>query len=145
MAAFFKHLDDGGDTRTYDEVMAAIPADVRAARGERARAARDAWARTMRARRAMAEVRAFPEMGTLHKGGHLRHMVSEPGFGFTARSFAAIYVLILIFDRPFEELLVKRAMAQALPVIERLVAALPPLEPPPPTAGVAAMRVRRRR
>jgi hypothetical protein len=145
MAAFFKHLDDGGDTRTYDEVMAAIPAEIRAARQDRARAAGDAWARAMRTRRAIAEVRALPEMPSLHKGGHLRHMVTEPAFGYVARSFAAIYVLILVFDGPFDELLAKRAVAQALPVIERLVAALPPLEPPPPTAGVAAMRARRRR
>ncbi len=145
MAAFFHHLDDGGDTRTYDEVMASMHPRLRATREPRAQAARDAWARTMRARRAMNEVRALPEMASLKKGGHLRHMAGEPDFGYLARSFAAIYVLVLIFDRPFEELLAKRAVTQALPSIERLVAALPPLEPPPPTAGVAAMRARRRR
>ncbi len=145
MAAFFRHLDDGGDTRTYDEVMAAIPPETRAAREGRALRARDAWARTMRARRAIADVRALPEMLSLHKGGHLRHMVSEPDFGCWARSFAAIYVVILIFEGPFDELLVKRAVTQALPTIERLVAALPPLDPEPPTAGVAALRGRRRR
>ncbi len=145
MAAFFQHLDDGGDTRTYDDVMASLPAEVREARGERARAARDTWARTIRARRAIADVRNLPEMASLHKGGHLRHTAAEPGFGYVARSFAAIYVLVLVYDRPFDELLAKRAMTQALPTIERLVAALPPLDPPPPTAGVAAMRGRRRR
>jgi hypothetical protein len=145
MAAFFQHLGDGGDTRTYDDVMAAIPPEIRAARGDRARAARDTWARTLRARRAIAEVRSLPEMPTLHKGGHLRHMETDPSFGYVARSFAAIYVLVLVYDHPFEELLAKRAIAQALPTIERLVAALPPLSPTPPTAGVAAMRARRRR
>jgi hypothetical protein len=145
MAAFFQHLDDGGDTRTYDEVMAAIPPEIHAAREDRACRARDTWARTTRARRAIADVRALPEMPSLHKGGHLRHMTSEPDFGWVARSFAAIYVIILIFEGPFEELLAKRAMTQALPIIERLVAALPPLDPEPPTAGVAALRGRRRR
>ena len=94
--------------------------------------------------RAMAEVRGLPDLAGLRRGGHLRHMVTEPGFGYVARSFAAIYVLVVIFDGPFEELLVKRAIAQALPTIERLVAALPPLDPRP-TAGVAALRPRRRR
>ena len=145
MAAFFQHLDDGGDTRTYDEVMAAIPPEIRAARRDRARAAADAWARTIRARRAIADVRNLPEMASLHKGGHLRHTAEEPGFGYVARSFAAIYVLILVYDRPMDELTAKRAITQALPTIERLVAALPPLDPPPPTAGVAAMRGGRRR
>jgi len=145
MAAFFQHLDDGGDTRTYDDVMAAIPEAARAAREDRARRARAGWARTMLTRRALAEVRALPELEALRKGGHVRHQTAEPGFGCVARSFAAIYVLILVFEGPFDELLVKRAVAQALPIIERLVAALPPVEPPPPTAGVAAMRGRRRR
>ncbi len=94
--------------------------------------------------RALAEVHALPDLALLHRGGHLRHSFVEPGFGYVARSFAAIYVLVVVFEGPFEELLVKRAVAQALPTIERLVAALPPLDPRP-TAGVAAIRVRRRR
>jgi hypothetical protein len=99
----------------------------------------------MRSRRAVNEVRVLAEMETLHKGGHLRHARSEPGFGYLARSFAAIYVLVLVYEGPFQELVAKRAVSQALPTIERLVAALPPLEPLPPTAGAAALRARRRR
>jgi len=72
---------------------------------------------------ALAEVRALPELEGLRKGGHVRHTDSQPGFGCVARSFAAIYVLILVFEGPFDELLVKRAVAQALPTVERLVAA----------------------
>jgi hypothetical protein len=94
--------------------------------------------------RALLEVRELPDLAALKRGGHLRQMVGEPGFGYVARSFAAIYVLVVVFDAPYEELLVKRAIAQALPIIERLVAALPPLDPRP-TAGVAALRPRRRR
>jgi hypothetical protein len=94
--------------------------------------------------RAIVEVRGLPDLAGLRKGGHLRHSVSEPDFGCVARSFAAIYVLVVVFDGPFEELLIRRAIAQALPTIERLVAALPPLDPRP-TAGVVALRSRRRR
>jgi hypothetical protein len=94
---------------------------------------------------AIDEVRALPELAELKRGGHVRHMASEDDFGCVAHSFAAIYLLILVFDGPFDELLAKRAVAQALPTIERLVAALPPIDPPPPMAGAAALRPRRRR
>ncbi len=144
MAAFFKLLDEGADAESYDDVMAAIPADVRAERAPRAAQAKAAWAQAARARRAIADVRAQPALATLHKGGHLRRMVSEDDLGYVARSFAAIYVLILIYDGPFEELLAKRAVAHALPTVERLVAALPPLDPTP-QAGAAAIRRRPRR
>lgn len=96
--------------------------------------------------RALERVRALPEMATLPKGGHLRMSVSEAEFGFAAHSFAGIYVLILVFrgDTPLDELRVKRAIVHALPVIERLVLALPPLDPVP-MAGVASISRRRRR
>jgi hypothetical protein len=144
MTAFFRHLDESSDTRTYDEAIAAIGAEVRAVREPRALRAKAAWARTVRARRAIAEVRTLPDMPKLRRGGHLRELVSEPGFGYLARSFGGIYVLIVVFEGPFEELLAKRAVTQVLPTIERLVAALPPLEPQP-IGGVAALRRRKRR
>ncbi|MFT3774515.1 MAG: hypothetical protein QM820_54860 [Minicystis sp.] len=146
MAAFFRHLDDDdGDTRTYEEVMAAIPAADRAAREPAASAAGADWARTILTRRAIAEVRELPETDGLHKGAQLRHTVSAGDFGYVARSFASIYIVIVIFDGTFDELLAKRALAHAMPTIERLVAALPPLDPPPHMGGVAALRPRRRR
>lgn len=94
--------------------------------------------------RAIREVRALPEMPTLHKGGHIHHSVSEPEFGYVARSFAGIYVLVLVFREPFDELRAKRATVHALPIIERLVLALPPRDPVP-TSGAAALPRRRRR
>jgi hypothetical protein len=146
MAAFFRHLDDeDGDGRTYEDVMAAIPAEDRAAREPLARRARDAWTRAMLTRRAIAEVRELPEADGLHKGAQLRSTVAEGDFGYVARSFASIYIVILVFGGPFDELLAKRALTHALPTIERLVAALPPLDPPPRMGGVAALRPPRRR
>ncbi|APR83169.1 Type IV fimbrial assembly, ATPase PilB [Minicystis rosea] len=145
MAAFFRHLDDDDDPRTYDEVMAQIPAADRAAREEIARAARDDWARTLLARRAIAAVRALPEADGLHKGGQLRHTVAGDDLGYVARSFSSIYIIIVVFSAPFDELLVKRALSHAMPTIERLVAALPPQDPPPNTRGAVAIRAPRRR
>jgi hypothetical protein len=95
--------------------------------------------------RAIRAVRALPEMPTLHKGGHIHHSVSEPDFGYVARSFAGIYVLVVVFREAFDELRAKRATLHALPVIERLVLALPPRDPVPTSGAVALPRRRRRR
>jgi len=146
MGAFIRHLDDEGeDGRTYDEVMASIPAEQRAAREPIAARARAAFARGVLARRAIAAVRALPEIDGLHKGAQLRATVATSDFGYVARSFASIYVIILAYGAPFDELHAKRALTPALPTIERLVAALPPLDPPPRIGGVAALRPPRRR
>lgn len=143
MLALFARWNDGhGDTRSYAEVMAAIDPEARPEREAAARAARAAWLRHLASRRAIEQVRALPEMATLRRGGHMHHTVSEPGFGYVARSFAAIYVLLLVFDAPFDELRAKRAIVHSLPAIERAVLALPPLDPGPPMAGVVALRGR---
>ena len=60
------------------------------------------------------------------------------------RSFATIYMLVVVFDRPFDELRAERSVTHALPTIERLVLALPPMDPDPPVAGAGVMRMRRR-
>lgn len=98
------------------------------------------WGEYLLVRRAIAAVRALPAIPSLKKGDHLHESLGEESFGYFARSFATIYVLILVFDGPFEELRVERAVAHALPAIERLVLALPPLDPPPKLAGVVAIR-----
>jgi hypothetical protein len=96
--------------------------------------------------RAVAEVRALPATAQLHRGGHLAHNKREDYYGVVARSFAAIYVLILVFDRAFDMLRAERALREGLPIIERLVLALPPFDPEPsPRAGVIALRRPRRR
>lgn len=97
-----------------------------------------------RTRRAVDEVRNLPTLATLRRGGHLAHVVREDDFGILARSFAGIYVLVVVFDHLFDELRAERAVRESLPRIERLVLALPPLDPDP-TGNVTAMRQPRRR
>lgn len=100
----------------------------------------DRWARHFAIRRAIQLVRAMPEMVQLHKGGHLNRTVIEPDFAVIARSFAAIYVMVVVFPGPFDEIRAKHAISQALPIIESLVLALPPRDPPPSISGAKAMR-----
>jgi len=146
MLTIFARWNDGqGDTRSYEEVMSSLDPKDREEREETAQAARADWARHLSCRRAIFEVRALPEMATLPRGGHVHTTVSGAELGYVARSFAGIYVLVLVFDAPFDELRAKRAIVHALPTIERLVLALPPLDPGPPVAGVVAIRGRRRR
>jgi len=95
--------------------------------------------------RALEQVRRLPQMASLHKGGHLAHTLREDDFGYVARSFAGIYVLLVVFDGPVDEIRAERAVRDGLPRIERLVLALPPLDPEPLPAGVVALRPRRRR
>jgi hypothetical protein len=97
-------------------------------------------------RAAIAAVRRLPALDGLHKGRHLRHVERDQSF-FLAMSFSGIYILCLVFDGEFDELRAERAAVEALPRVERLVQALPPLdpEPPQPMGGVVALRGRRRR
>lgn len=97
-------------------------------------------------RRALHAVRSLGELAALHKGKHVRHVANTGEAPLLARSFAGIYLLVLVFEAPFDELRAERAMAESLLRIERLVLALPPLNPPPSAgAGVVAMRRPRRR
>jgi hypothetical protein len=95
---------------------------------------------------AVDAARALPAIATLRKGGHLHHVSRDNDLAYAAHSFAGIYVLVLVFEAPFDELRAERAVSDALARIERLVLALPPLDPrPAPTAGVIRMRRPRRR
>jgi hypothetical protein len=98
-------------------------------------------------RRAIGAVRRLPALDGLHKGRHLRHVERGDDTFLLALSFSGIYILCLVFEGDFDELRAERAAADALPRIERLVLALPPLDPDPPQprAGVIALRGRRRR
>lgn len=96
-------------------------------------------------RRALHAVRALPDLAAMRKGKHLRYVARGGEAPLLATSFASIYLLVLAFEAPFDELRAERAMTESLPVVERLVLALPPLDPAPGTgAGVISMRRRRR-
>jgi len=105
----------------------------------------DALTESDATRRAVAAIRRLPLDG-VHKGKHLRHVERDREY-YLVLSFAGIYLLCIVFEGDFDELRAERAAADALPRIERLVQALPPLDPDPPhpMGGVVALRGRRRR
>ena len=83
-----------------------------------------AWRQHLLSARAISHVRR-------EGNGDSREVVHEKGFGLLARSFANIYRLLLVFDAEFSELHAEGAVVHVLPAIEKLVLALPPVEPPP--------------
>jgi hypothetical protein len=95
-------------------------------------------------RSALLVARATHEVRVRCKGGQApdRVALSEPGFGVFARSFANLYAVVLAFDGPYSELHAEGPLLRAMPVVERLVLALPPVEPPPRRAKVIAFRRR---
>jgi hypothetical protein len=95
-------------------------------------------------RRAVQSVRELPELAALRKGKHVRHVERDEQTPFVAHSFASIYLLVLAYDAPFDELRAERAILESLPRIERLVLALPPLDPQP-FQGAGVLRRPRRR
>jgi hypothetical protein len=101
---------------------------------------------TIASRRALHVVRGLAEIGSLRKGKHVRHVERAGESALLAHSFAGIYLLVVVFGAAFDELRAERAILESLPRIERLVLALPPLDPSPDTgAGVVALRRPRRR
>lgn len=98
-------------------------------------------------KRAITAIRALPSLEGLHKGKHLRHVEREGGAFYLALSFSGIYILVIVYDEGFDELRASSAASESLPRIERLVLALPPLDPDPPQpmGGVVALRGRRPR
>jgi hypothetical protein len=97
-------------------------------------------------RRALHAVRGQPDLPELRKGKHVRYVERSGDAPSITHSFAGIYLLVVVFDGAFDELRAERAILEALPRVERLVLALPPLDPSPSTgAGVVAMRRPRRR
>jgi hypothetical protein len=68
----------------------------------------------------------------------------EAQFGYFVRGFANIYLLVDVFEGAFSELYVESAVVHALPAIEQLLLALPPLDPGPVAQGGRVIRMRRR-
>lgn len=89
-------------------------------------------------------VRALPEIAALRKGKHVRCVHGGGAAPLVAHSFAGIYLLVVLFDAPFDELRAERAILDALVRVERLVLALPPHDPDP-SEGAGAVAMRRRR
>lgn len=95
--------------------------------------------------RALAYVRGLSALLGLAKGKPLRHHHVGDDFAVAASSFSSIYLLLLIYPGSFDELRAERAIHEALPRIEDLVSALPPLDPEPaPMAGVVRINRKRR-
>lgn len=97
--------------------------------------------------RAIERARALAETAQVNRGHHLRHVESTEEHGLYVVSFLGIYLLVLAFDGPFDELRAERSASEALPLIERLVEALPPHDPEPEPIGSVGSVVsfRRRR
>ena len=95
--------------------------------------------------RVIARVRSLKAVQTLSRGGHIAHLERAKSGGYLARSFASIYVLIIMFDAAIDELRAERALREHLPMIERLVIALPPRDPVGGNANVVSLRAKRAR
>ena len=95
-------------------------------------------------RTALVALRGLRDVAMSRKGKHVRHVELGGPAPFVAHSFAGIYLLVVVFDKAFDELRAERAIVDALPRVERFVLALPPLDPSP-MAGARAMAVRSRR
>lgn len=80
--------------------------------------------------RAIAAVRRAPE----------RHEAIADDLGWLARDFAGIYHAILVYDGPFSEIGAAGVMLRALPTIEKLTLALPPIDPTPRGARILPFR-----
>ena len=95
--------------------------------------------------RVITRVRSLASVQHLSRGGHVAHLERARGGGYLARSFATIYVLIVIFEAPIDELRAERALREHRPAVERLVIALPPRDPQGGTANVVSLRPKRAR
>jgi hypothetical protein len=98
-------------------------------------------------RQALQAVRGLVELPAIRKGKRIRHVERNGAAPFLVHSCAGIYLLTLVFADAFDELRAERAVLESLDRVERLVLALPPLDPDPPRqgAGVVSMRRPRRR
>jgi hypothetical protein len=90
----------------------------------------DGWLAHFATCRAIAAVRRAPE----------HHEVMDDNLGWLARDFGGIYHVILVYGGTFSELGAARVMVRALPVIEKLVMSLPPIDPTPIGARVLAFK-----
>ncbi len=99
------------------------------------------WRRRLRM---FAAIAALRERCARHPGGS-RWSLRESEVALLGRGFGGIYWLLLVFDDPdFSELHAEAAMIHAAPWIERLVTALPPVDPDGKGGRVVKLRRLRR-
>jgi hypothetical protein len=91
--------------------------------------------------RAAAELREHRADELRKAHGHTVRLTLEAGEEALARPFASIYVLTLTFTAPVSEPIALGAVLHAVGFIERLVLALPPVDPEP---GAKVLRLPRR-
>jgi hypothetical protein len=89
----------------------------------------------------LAVARARNGARPVHESTRVTH--HETQFGFFVRGFANIYLLVVVFEGAFSELSVESAVVHALPGIEHLLLAMPPLDPGPSAKGGRVIRLRR--
>lgn len=89
--------------------------------------------------RALHAVRKAWERHQKSDESSFRRLHHSEGLGYFARSFAGIYILIAYFPGAFSELRVEGAALHALPLIERHVLGLPPIDPTPPKGKVVQL------
>jgi hypothetical protein len=95
---------------------------------------RAALRRTLLAARGRGLLRAWPRRSRGRPRVH-----REPGFGCLTRTLLGTYVLMLVFEDAFDELHAEGAVRRARRRLERLLAALPPLDPSGRGARVIAL------
>lgn len=76
--------------------------------------------------------------------GHATRLRVGPNVECFARPFAGVYVIALVFDGVVSEVVAVGALVHAMPMIERLVMALPPVDPIPPGGKLMRLPVRLR-
>lgn len=91
-----------------------------------------AWREHFLVCRAISIIRRAPE----------RHYAAESDIGWLTREFGGIYHVVLVYPGEFSELSATGVMLRAVPAIENLVLALPPIEPTPKGARVIMLRPR---
>lgn len=76
----------------------------------------------------------------LTRGGHLDRIFRSATHSLYCKSFAATYIVGVLFKGSPSDLLVRRVVKAALPRIETLTLSLPPPDGPERHAGVAKNR-----
>lgn len=92
----------------------------------------------------LLEVRRSPEIASSSRGRPLTALLDLPSGSAHVHIFNDIYLLVLLFGDRVDELRAARALGESMPRIERLVSALPPLDPGPSMGAVVSLPRRRR-